>query len=270
MDEFNPKEYSLPVLEQNLAELKRYCEISKIDFQALVGISKNREMSDDWALEEKIHKTELPMLMHEYYATSKIYLYELTLGESRHNYLNIFNLFCRYASSKKAKRVLDFGSGIGGLSIALNSVGIRCDCADVPGETSKYAGYRLKVRGISVSQFTEESYSSLKETFDVVFSMDCLEHLAPLSKYVSHFYNILRPGGTFVCIASFYGVGLHIASNHKYNELKVFNSLMADAGFEFKGQLINRVGVDVRLPPALLELLGVKTTSGRKLIYQKV
>lgn len=261
--------YNVEVLKRNILELNEYCLARKINLEDLRFAAENRENSEDWKLEEQVYNTESQEIMHAYYSTSKMYLYDLTLGESRHNYQNIFKILTRFCKDRGVRRVLDFGAGIGGMAIALNSVGIRCDCADIPGETWDYAAHRFKTRNLRISQYARSDLSRLVSTYDMIISLDCLEHLSPLPDYITMFCDLLKPNGVFVCIASFYGLGLHIASNHKYNDLKLFNELMRSRQLVFQGQLVNRCGTSFCVPPFILGALNVSATSGRKLLYKK-
>lgn len=267
--QFNSATYDMQLLDKNLDELSCYCKLHQISLETLRNDHENRDESDDWKLEKCVHETESHDLMLEYYSTSKMYLYDLTLGESRHHYKNIFWSIKQFAQKNRVTNVLDFGAGIGGLVITLNFAGIKCDYADIPGQTWDYAKYKFKNRNLQVNQYSQEELKTKLSSYDMIVSLECLEHLSPLPEYISFFADLLKPAGLFIVTTSFYGIGLHIASNHKYNELRLFNELMCKNNLFFKGQLITRCGWNFLIPPLVLRFLGISTTSGRKLVYRK-
>ena len=198
-----------------------------------------------------------------------MYLYELTLNENQRCYQCAYESILWFAKTHKIRRVLDYGGGIGGLTLYLNSRGVKCDYADVPGLTWDYAQYRFNRANIKASLFSENELRKGKWDYDLVISLDCLEHLHPLVEYVKFFNSIMKPNGSFISQSAFYGIGLHIEANHQFNSFTVFNEMLTQNGFLFKGQLAKRGIVTCVIPPAILNLLNKRSISGKKLVYAK-
>jgi 2-polyprenyl-3-methyl-5-hydroxy-6-metoxy-1,4-benzoquinol methylase len=267
--EYDMKIFNPDVLNVNIRMLKEYCRIKGLDFQTIKYDYDNREASNDYAFEMEVHKSESVEKMAEYYSTTLLYLYELTLLESKRHYQKLYSSLVKFAKQRTVRRALDFGGGIGGLTIYLNSIGIKCDYADVPGTTWNYAKHRFQVQNIEAVQRSMEDLEKISEEYDLIITLECLEHLSPLQNYISIFNKLLRRNTYLICKSSFYGIGGHIVSNHKYDSLPVFNELMEKNNLLFTGQLVNRLNTDIVVPAWFLSLLGKNTTSGRSLLYTK-
>jgi len=155
------------------------------------------------------------------------------------------------------------------LAIYLARKGINCDYADVVGQTWNYASYRFKKNGLNIVQFTEQNLSEMSADYDLIVSLDCLEHLKKLPKYIALFNSVLKNNGFLLTRSTFLGKGLHLSSNHKYNCLNVFSKMLADKGFVFEGQLVTRLKRSFVIPDLILTLLKTRPSSGRSLIYKK-
>lgn len=264
-----PEEFDLEMLNTQLKMLCDFCESSGLDFDKICNDYINKENSDKWKLVEAINETESEKLINEYYSTNTQYLIELTLHECNWNYQKMFWSIAEFAKKRNIKNVLDFGGGAGGLSIYLGKKGINCDYADVVGQTWNYATYRFKKEGLAVAQLTEDSLSEMSANYDLIVSVDCLEHLKNLPKYIALFNSLLRDNGFLLTRFVFFGDGLHLSSNHKYNCLNVFNKMCEDNGFVFMGQYVTRLRTNFLVPNLILRLLKTRPSSGRKLIYKK-
>ncbi|MEK7124170.1 MAG: methyltransferase domain-containing protein [Patescibacteria group bacterium] len=73
-------------------------------------------------------------------------------------------------------RVLDFGGGIGDLSLALANKGYQVDYADVNGETLNFAKY-LFSKSESNIKIIDLSKEKIKENYDTIICIDVIEHL---------------------------------------------------------------------------------------------
>ncbi len=268
-ENFSPGFLDLDLFERALEGLREYCEDSDIEFDGICADYINRESSEDWRLEEKIHETESEELIRDYYSTTKMYLIELTVHESTVGYQNLFRSIGQFVKRNKVHNVLDFGAGIGGLAIYLRTIGICCDCADIPGETWNYARHRFQKKGVDVSQLTEGELAKLSSKYDLIVSLDCLEHLKPLPKYIALFNSALKINGFLLLKSTFRGKGLHLSSNYKYGCFKTFNRMMRNNGFVFNGWLAARLKLNFLIPPAILNWPTISKTSGRKVTYIK-
>ena len=268
-EKFSSEFLNWVLFERKLKELYEYCKNTNIEFEKICGDYINRESSEDWRAEEKVHETESEELIKNYYSTTKMYLIELTAQESTVEYSNLFRSIGQFIKRNRIKKVLDFGSGIGGLVIYLSCLGISCDYADIPGETWNYAKYRFQKEGVDASQVTEKDLAKLSPKYDLIVSLDCLEHLKPLPKYIALFNSALRTNGFLLAKNAFFGCGLHLSSNYKYDGLSTFNEMVENKGFVFKGQLITRLKRNFLVPDLFCKLLSSSSASGKKLIYLK-
>lgn len=261
--------FDLNILDTQMSILNDFCQTSGLDFEEICTNHMSREKSDSYKLVEKLHKTESTELINSYYSANTRYLIELTLHECSWNYKKLFEAVTEFAKKRNIKKVLDYGGGAGGLSIYLNKQGISCDYADVVGETWNYACYRFKKEGLAVAQLTEDSLSEMSANYDLIVSLDCLEHLKNLPKYIALFNSLLRANGFLFVRSTFFGDGLHLSSNHKYNCLNVFNKMLKDKGFAFKGQFVTRFKRNFMIPSLILKLLKTRPSSGRSLVCKK-
>jgi len=267
--QYDPEIYNVDSLLSCITSLKEFCDMNGLDFVTIYNDYMDRYASEDWKLEEQIHRTESSSLIYEYYKSTRMYLYELTLQECRWDYIELFYSIAKFAKEKKVKKALDFGGGIGGLTKYLNSRGVRCDYADIPGNTWDYAGYRFQQEGIACSQLSMGDLKNKQYGYDLIVSLDCLEHLNPLSEYINFFSTLLSKDGILLVKSAFFGNGLHLESNYKYNDLKVFNEMVAGNNLIFQGQLVTRMRLNFILSRIVLTVLNQKTSSGRKLVYRK-
>lgn len=172
----------------------------------------------------------------EYYRNTDQYLYELSMWEAQKDKQREFKkiyLFCRKFNIKK---VLDFGGGVGGLCIYLNNRGLECDYLDIPGETYNFARWRFNKHKIELKLISAFE-NAVSSSYDAVVAYDVFEHIFDLANAIKKINRCLITGGYLIDISTFSGGGLHLLKNEIYQDLKDFNRLLSDNGFEFIGQL---------------------------------
>jgi 2-polyprenyl-3-methyl-5-hydroxy-6-metoxy-1,4-benzoquinol methylase len=178
-----------------------------------------------------------------YYAATPHYLYELSYWEASKEKQSWFDVLARACRANGLQRVLDFGGGVGGLTLALRSRGIACDHLDVPGKTTQYAGWRFARHGFPVSILDATSPEKLPSGYyDAVAAWDVLEHIFDLDAAIATIGRLLRPGGWFMSKSSFADAGsqhlhIHLAQHAPYADVQTLNGLMDRHGFNFRGQL---------------------------------
>ena len=186
-------------------------------------------------------RDEAPVLA--YYATTPHYLYELSYWEAsvdKQMWFRVVALACR---RHRLRRVLDFGGGVGGLSLSLSARGIRCHYLDVAGKTFDYAAWRFARRGLEVPMFDAASAERQPPgPYDAVVAWDVLEHLFDLEGAIRRVHGLLRPGGWFISKSTFaveLGAheAIHLAQHARYADVACLNELMGRCGFRFVGQL---------------------------------
>ena len=82
---------------------------------------------EDLAAQQRVGDATDEAQVLAYYHATPHYLYELSYWEASHDKQAWFEVVFKACKKYRLKRVLDFGGGVGGLSVYLNGRGIRCD-----------------------------------------------------------------------------------------------------------------------------------------------
>lgn len=172
----------------------------------------------------------------EYYRNTDQYLYELSMWEAQKDKQREFKKIYLFCKKFNIKKILDFGGGIGGLSIYLNNCGLSCDYLDIPGKTYDFAKRRFNRRKIELKLISAFE-NTMPSNYDAVIAYDVFEHIFDLAGAIKKINVCLITGGYLISKSTFSGGGLHLLKNEIYQDLKGFNRLLSDNGFEFIGQL---------------------------------
>jgi len=128
----------------------------------------------------------------EHYQSSRedylIYLYHLATYRFSLSYV-------------RSKRILDFGCGTG-YGTAL----IAPECksvigADISADAIRYASSKYsdpRVQFVVVKNVEEEDLPFREGEFDVVLSLQVIEHIKDIDRYLSEIYRVLKVGGVFI------------------------------------------------------------------------
>lgn len=176
-------------------------KISKEYWQNKDGIDKVVQM--------EIDKSESYERVIDYYKTTIQYLYELGYWEAQKDKQREFKKL--YLACKKfaIRHVLDYGGGVGGLTIYLNSRGIKCDYLDIPSKTFDFAKFRFMKRGLKIKML-----NGLDEipngNHDAIICYDVLEHVFDLKKTIDTISNCLPESGLFIHRSTFGTGGIHL------------------------------------------------------------
>ena len=177
--------------------------------------------------------------VNRYYEQTAQYLYELSYWEATRDKQKWFEVLRQACRKFKRLNVLDFGGGVGGLTLALRRGGIACDHLDVPGNTLSYARWRFDREG-SPARTWKATEPSPRENYDAVFAWDVFEHLYDLESTLDRIRGMLRPGGWLVSKSTFSESEqhhIHLEKNWIYDDIGMWNRLLAGKGFEYVGQL---------------------------------
>lgn len=214
----------------------------------------------------------------DFYKRTNHYLYELASWDASKEKQVEFKKIYYFCRKFKIKKVLDYGGGVGGLTIYLSQRGIHCDYLDVGGITHNFARWRFSKRGltgvkdIDITKYNPQDISSI---YDLIFAYDVLEHIYDIGEAVRNISLFLKEGGFFVCRAIFAGGGLHLAKNEFYQDFSTFNALLKSNGLDYIGR------IKPCLATAALELLGLRNallgirinkrlkSGGNFLVYKK-
>ncbi len=178
-----------------------------------------------------------------YYAVTPQYLYELSYWEASLDKQRWFRVLAQACRKYGLKRVLDFGGGIGGLTLYLRAHGIQCDYLDVPGQTFDYAQWRFARYAFPVTRFDAAATDGLPwGSYDAVIAWDVLEHLFDLEAAIRKIARLLRSHGWLLSKSTFaaspdHHHHVHLAKHACYGDIRQFNQLVAQVGFDHLGQL---------------------------------
>ncbi len=198
---------------------------------------------EDVAAQERVAKATAEADVINYYVGTPHYLYELSYWEASGDKQAWFQVLAKACRRFGLQRVLDFGGGVGGVSLFLRRRGIACDHLDVPSKTSAYAAWRF-TRHHANAQVLDATKPAgwPRGAYDAVVAWDVLEHMFDLDQAVGRIGALLRPGGSFLSKSTFAEAGgqhlhIHLAKHAVYAEVARFNDLVGRAGFRYLGQL---------------------------------
>ena len=157
--------------------------------------------------------------VRQFYCETAEYLFEMTQWNASDTFKQIIN----YLPSVEGLKVLDFGGGIGSLSLLLNKRGADVDYLDLPGLISDFARFRSNGRISFI-----ESLSDKREIYDLIAAIDVFEHLPDLPEQLSMLAQALKSDGVLFFHNNFGQLDLfpqHIDWRQKWPDL------LADAGF---------------------------------------
>jgi 2-polyprenyl-3-methyl-5-hydroxy-6-metoxy-1,4-benzoquinol methylase len=196
---------------------------------------------EDVNAQERVATATAEAVVMDYYQTTPLYLYELSYWEACHDKQRWFRVVARACRRFGLRRVLDYGGGIGGVSLFLQLRNIVvCDYLDVAGLTFEYAKWRFARRSLPV-QTIDVLHGWPTGPYDAVIAWDVLEHLFDLEGTIGNIAGILRPGGWLLDKSTFGEEGgdhhVHLAKYACYRDVSKFNEMAARYGFLYVGQL---------------------------------
>jgi starch synthase len=146
----------------------------------------------------------------EFYRSTDSYLFDLVQYNYENHYYvqwteDLFN-FCAGLKDKRDElKILDFGGGIGSQMISLSRLkGVKLSYADIPGKTFEYARWRFNRRHIDIDMLDAGKGDFLDDRmYDVVITLDVVEHLVDPESTVRYLVNHIKPDGYLAVVTSF-------------------------------------------------------------------
>ncbi len=136
-----------------------------------------RKMCDDCHIELKKEWDKIKIKneanITKFYSKTIWYIYDLTRYNIEYKYMDRIKAL---RSKFTGKKILDFGGGIGTVSIALALNGNEVDYYDIYGKTWEYAKWRFDKYKVNVNMFTEKMFDKLGK-YDAIIFYDVLEHI---------------------------------------------------------------------------------------------
>jgi SAM-dependent methyltransferase len=158
--------------------------------------------------------------LEAFYRNSKNYLWDLSgwhslLDKQRSNR---GTMGLMKASYPKAKKVLDFGCGIGEIGFAFAKGGFQVTMVDFPTSAFEFAKFRQKnYPPTELITFEEmrKNLNNYKGQFDLVLAFDVLEHLSvtQLDEVVTELLSLRSPTGDVISMSAF-GWGTKKGGSH--------------------------------------------------------
>lgn len=141
--------------------------------------------------------------------------YGLWTGDvkSRHEAITKENeVLAELAEIKPGDMVLDAGCGVGGSAIWLaENPGALVTGLNIVQKQNEIGNALIRKRGLHANAWLEQGdYENMPfedETFDVVWSMESIEHATDVDQFLGESFRVLRPGGRMVIAATFLGKG---------------------------------------------------------------
>jgi 2-polyprenyl-3-methyl-5-hydroxy-6-metoxy-1,4-benzoquinol methylase len=173
------------------------CEFTGIEPSVALARMKTstQTMAKNWESRER--STE--QSQKDFYLNNEEYLFELSNYNSTDHFGGLCVAATNLALSKtNVKTVLDFGCGIGSLSIVLARLGFDVILTDISKPLLAFASWRFKRRGLRGRFFNLESEEPAGSTADLVVAFDTLEHIGDPRNALERVYQWLTPEGFIV------------------------------------------------------------------------
>lgn len=128
-----------------------------------------------------------------FYEITLFYIFELSLW-----HMTMYQKKFRKEVLKIAQgKVLDFGGGIGDMSLMIAKKGVLVEYADVSGNTYNFAKWLFSKNNLSVKMI-DLSTQKVSEQYDTIVCIDVIEHLLNAKEVFKDLALRLKPGGKFV------------------------------------------------------------------------
>jgi SAM-dependent methyltransferase len=174
-------------------------EFSKEPREATVQVmaEAGRWLAEDWVRTAPVGQDDVNAW---YTRVARRYLYHNCQHHLLYRHitytLGLLKLASPATKSNPAARVLDFGGGNGNFSRALARRGFDVTYLDVPGEAADYVKWRAEKEGLRVRVCHD--LREVEPPFDVIFSLDVVEHLVDMRPVGDAWRAMLKPRGLLV------------------------------------------------------------------------
>lgn len=163
---------------------------------------------DDW----HSLNPQTPEEIDNFYRKTQGYLYECTnfhsgLCDGVNFYNRVIYHVLEYLTNiptekRKEIKVLDYGGGIGTLSLWYARQGFQTYYYDLESTTQDFAKFRAKKENLKMS-FLKENEKIPKNYFDVISAIEVIEHIVDIEGLLKKIYNDLKDNGHFLYTYTF-------------------------------------------------------------------
>jgi ubiquinone/menaquinone biosynthesis C-methylase UbiE len=126
---------------------------------------------------------------------------ERRIWQERHQEANLLDIRAALGQKVTGKRLLDLGTGMGGLSVAamleFGSSGLELQAMDYNPDYCNIARLRARRYGLQlpIAVAAGENLPYPDASFEVVMCLDVLEHVGDVETVLMEIYRVLKPGG---------------------------------------------------------------------------
>ncbi|MBX7219137.1 MAG: methyltransferase domain-containing protein [Blastocatellia bacterium] len=196
-------------LEETLASLINFTGEAPEEVEHLLLTSTGTLAANWYAAPPK----NMEELENWYRENAGYYLYDLSQFHLAYKHI----LFSLDVLALARGRVLDYGAGIGDLTLELAArEGFETTYFDVDGESQRYARWRARERGLRVKFVSDRN--ELEGPYDTIILLDVLEHVADPEETLDFLTARLMPGGRLIASVAFGATKAHpMHFDHKLN-----------------------------------------------------
>ncbi len=216
--------------EQILRELMEYTNLSRNEIS--INVEHGAELvADEW---NKLNPQTLEEIIKAYQELEN-YIYDL----SNYDYFNIPEFIYRERSAKisrRSKRFLDYGAGIGDICLRVKQINNNVDVTyyDLKGKTMDFAKWRFKKRRMNINIIeASDNEDMLQNKYDTIICFDILEHVMDPEKHLKRIQKHLEHNGQLFIKAPFEKSQTH--SMHIDSE-KTLVEYLTSLNFKKKGR----------------------------------
>lgn len=184
--------------EQTVTDLIEFTGEARDKTERLLATSTGR-LAADWNSKRPHTKDEVE---HWYRENSQYYIYDLAQYHLAYKHI----VFTLDVMSLARGRVLDYGAGIGDISLALAERGCDVTYFDVEGRSKQFARWQAERRNLKL-KFA--SHHEELETYDTIIVLDVLEHLFEPDRVLALLIERLAAGGLLIASAYFGATSSH-------------------------------------------------------------
>lgn len=241
-------------LEKTINELVEFTSESTQVVEKLLATS-TAKLAADWHEKQPKSREEVERWYAE---NSAYYIYDLAQFHLAYKHIVFTMDVMRLAKG----RVLDYGGGIGDLSVALAEQGCDVTYLDVEGRSKQYAQWQAERRGVQID--FASTHSELEgKTFDTIIVLDVLEHLYEPEGVLDLLVKHLADNGLIILSAYFGATQAHpMHFDHKLN----VHRYLSERGFvDAKGFYIRLFGSEAMRRDKMYVL---RKTMAKGLVYR--
>lgn len=225
--------YIQEVVDEKIYDLVSYTGRKEEEVLDIIkNALKNRNL--EWEIFSKVS----PLHFH---CNTKYSMYCLVKWNSEKKYQDIIK-YISHISLLKGGKILDFGGGIGELSINLANKNLDISFLEVPSDTLNFAKWRFKKRGLDINTYT--SLNQIKEKFNIIIAIDVIEVLEKPEIHIKKFYDLLNDNGLLILSKANVGENEHpmnlLKNKNLIENLDTFCGInrLKDSDFENKFHLL--------------------------------